>query len=536
MKDYSNNSNLFFGIKCQSNLINHSSTFYICKNSGLICCSKCSLILKISKHNLIELTEKIIPFLRTATYVNDFIKDFNFNIGLCSALTNYIINQKENRFLLNEIESMNISEEGIKLFLDNPKYFEDIYNEIQKNNNNKNNNKEVSIDDLIDLALPLNEDIKENYQNKIKQTFKKQKVNDKIIENKNNNNDINSITSSPIYLSSDKNSSSEVEILNPKDYENEKTPSIKEQNNKDTDLLMAITNDSNLIIYNPYKNITSSIKIIQEFFDFTFYYNIIYFPFEKSKQITINDSLYITGGIFLSNEQKNVYKIKYNNGKIKISKLPDMNFSHSLHNITFFPEKNYLIICGGVTSKNCEFLDISQENTNWENFDKLNELRANATLFTINNRFIYCIGGYDFKNKRYSNGYELYDMEKTKVWKLFQLKDEKFMISTMGVIKYNNYDGKILLLGGFANFNKRNDALKQQMEVNINNDGEFISVIKGKIELTHRCLFYNRQDFIHVGNGIYKNFTKKFNIASYNINNNSFSITNQIINLNTDDF
>ena len=533
MKDYPNNLNPSLDVKCQSNLINHSSTFYICKNSGMICCSKCSLILKISKNHLIELTEKIIPFLRTATYVNNFIKDFNFNIGLCSALTNYIINQKDNSYLLNDIETININEEGVKLFLDNPKYFEDIYKEIKKNNNN--NKKEVSIDELIDLDLPLNEDIKENYQEIINQSIKKQKIDNQIIDNKNSNND-NSITSSPIYLSSDKNSSSEVEIINPKEEENEKNSSLNVQKNKNKDLLMAITYDTNLIIYNPYKNITSSIKITQDFFDFTFYYNITYFPFEKSKQITINNSLYVTGGIFLSNEQKKVYKIKYNNGKIKISKLPDMNFSHSLHNITFFPEKNYLIICGGVTSKNCEFLDISQENTNWENFDKLNELRANATLFTINNRFIYCIGGYDFKNKRYSNGYELYDMEKTKVWKLFQLKDEKFMISTMGVIKYNNYDGKILLLGGFANFNKRNDALKQQMEVNINNDGEFISVIKGKIELTHRCLFYNRQDFIHVGNGIYKNFTKKFNIASYNINNNSFSITNQIINLNTDDF
>ena len=525
MKDHTNNSNLFFGIKCQSNLINHSSTFYICKNSGLICCSKCSLILKISKHNLIELTEQIIPLLRTATYVNDFIKDFNFNIGLCSALTNYIINQKENTFLLNEIESIKITEEGIKLYLDNPKYFEEIYSEIKKEYNNI---KEISIDNFIDLDLPLNEPIKENYQEKINQSFKKQKLN--------NPNDFNSITSSPIYLSSDKNSSSEVEILNPKDYENEKTPSIKEQNNKDTDLLMAITNDSNLIIYNPYKNITSSIKIMQEFFDFTFYYNIIYFPFERSKQITINNSLFITGGIFLSNEQKKVYKIKYNNGKIIISKLSDMNYLHSSHNISFIPEKNYLIICGGATSKNCEFLDISQENTNWENFDKLNELRANATLFTINNRFIYCIGGYDFKNKRYSNGYELYDMQKSKVWKLFQLKDEQFMISTMGVIKYNNYDSKILLLGGFSNFNNRNDALKQQMEININNNGEFISVTKGISKLTHRCLFYNRQDFIYVGNGVYKNFTKKFNIASYNINDNSFSISHQTIYLNTDDF
>ena len=280
MKDHTNNSNLFFGIKCQSNLINHSSTFYICKNSGLICCSKCSLILKISKHNLIELTEQIIPLLRTATYVNDFIKDFNFNIGLCSALTNYIINQKENTFLLNEIESIKITEEGIKLYLDNPKYFEEIYSEIKKEYNNI---KEISIDNFIDLDLPLNEPIKENYQEKINQSFKKQKLN--------NPNDFNSITSSPIYLSSDKNSSSEIEIINPKEDDNEQTSSIKEEKHTNKDLLMAITNDTNLIIYNPHKNITSSIKIMQEFFDFTFYYNIIYFPFERSKQITINKSI-----------------------------------------------------------------------------------------------------------------------------------------------------------------------------------------------------------------------------------------------------
>ena len=110
------------------------------------------------------------------------------------------------------------------------------------------------------------------------------------------------------------------------------------------------------------------------------------------------------------------------------------------------------------------------------------------------------------------------------------------MISTMGVIKYNNNDGKILLLGGFSNYNKKNDALKEQMEVKINNNGEFISVTKRINKLTHRCLFYNRQDFIHVGNGVYTNFTKKFNIASYNINDNSFIISNQTIYLNNDDF
>ena len=142
MKDYPNNSNPFLDVKCQSNLINHSSTFYICKNSGMICCSKCSLILKISKNHLIELTEKIIPFLRTATYVNNFIKDFNFNIGLCSALTNYIINQKDNSYLLNDIETININEELYKLVNNGA-----VINKIFKNNIAclKYNNKIIAI-------------------------------------------------------------------------------------------------------------------------------------------------------------------------------------------------------------------------------------------------------------------------------------------------------------------------------------------------------------------------------------------------------
>ena len=155
-------------------------------------------------------------------------------------------------------------------------------------------------------------------------------------------------------------------------------------------------------------------------------------------------------------------------------------------------------------------------------------------MFSINNRFIYCVGGFDFINKVYCCGYELYDLEKSNKWELLQLKEEKFMISTMGVIKYDNNEGKIFLLGGFSNIEKKNDALKNEIEIVINDKGQFLSANKKEVKLPHRCLFYNSQDFIPVGNNILINFTHKLNLASFNLEDNSFNISTPLLYINYD--
>ena len=523
----SKNLTKFYDIKCQSNLTSHSSSFFTCKTSGLIYCSKCAIFLKIPKYNLIQITTDLIPFLRTSTYVKHFILIHNYNIGLCSGLKIFIKTQKNLNDLFNEIKNTIITEEGILFYLENPQFFEELYKEINKEEIN-----EESYEEIIDGLLPLNENTKkikleENKNLKKPKQEKTQKIGHKI---KNEN----IISMTPINLSSDKNSSSEVEISN--------IINLKDDDSTDKNLFININksipqknimilkkenNKSNLLIYNPLNNTISLINISQKDLD-------INLPFEKSKQISYNNTLYITGGVYLSNEQKKVYKITYKNRNYKIKELSEMLITHSSHNITFIPDKNYLIVCGGSTSKNCEYLDVSLDNNNWKSLNILNQLRGNATMFSINNRFIYCVGGFDFINKVYCCGYELYDLEKSNKWEFLQLKEEKFMISTMGVIKYDNNEGKIFLLGGFSNIEKKNDALRDKIEIVINDKGEFLSANKKEVKLPHRCLFYNSQDFIPVGNNILINFTHKLNLASFNLEDNSFNIFTPLLYINYD--
>ena len=393
---------------------------------------------------------------------------------------NSILNQPKNKEkeiknekqILNELKDKEKEIQNENSILDQPKNKEkEIINENSISNESKDKEKEEQIKvkekskEILNQNKILNQ-IQENHNSKINDKNKNEK-NQKKLED---------------YIDKKKNIAQENELSN-----------SKKQNENNIIFSFIYKNEDNhnfIFLFNIEKKEITIYQVYQQ-------NNNIKFPFIRSKGININNSYYITGGYEKPNEQSNIcFKLTYKDDKVTIKEDSKMNLKRASHNLIYIPSKNRIIVSSGENIKESEYLDLNNNNRKWVKFSKLNEYRANASMFCINERFIYCVGGYNFYNDCVSQGYEVLDLnDKNLFWKFYYISD-LLNICLMGVVNID--DKNIILVGGLDN---NNDYLDNVYHIILDdNKNKISSVNERRNIIDHKIMFYNSQNFISINN------------------------------------
>ena len=170
-----------------------------------------------------------------------------------------------------------------------------------------------------------------------------------------------------------------------------------------------------------------------------------------------NNNLYISGG---ENEEDGVTDfIKINLEEIKQNELPydklsPLNIKRYWHSMIFIPEK-YIFIIGGSGVKETEIYDIM---TNEIKIDgKLNYERCEPSLILVNNKYLYCICGFELNNNFVNTIEKCNLFKKERIWEIvnYQIKSKEqnttvrsLIVSFFGVSYINN---DIILIGDKEN-------------------------------------------------------------------------------------
>ena len=192
------------------------------------------------------------------------------------------------------------------------------------------------------------------------------------------------------------------------------------------------------------------------------------------KYLNLGNSVLITGGLVDNIISNACYILKYQYNSIVIDEFPPMKSKRRSHNGIFIPEKELILVCGGWSNSTCETLILS--NRKWNNIANLNRVRVNASLAFINEKFVYCISGFDNVNNKYLNSCEYLDLSSPKLtWGLieFQTHGIDYKMTLPGVIQLDS--NKVLLCGGYEE-SRTLDTKTYLFEVNNN---------ENKISLNH---------------------------------------------------
>ena len=236
-----------------------------------------------------------------------------------------------------------------------------------------------------------------------------------------------------------------------------------------------------------------------------------------------NNSIIITGGIIDANITNTVYKlrvIKESNTKydIELTQLQSLHNSRQNHNMIFIPKYNSLLVCCGQSLNSTESLDLSLPEKEWMMLPYTNNPRANATMFLINNTYVYLVGGFSHTDESYIEGYERLNLGKlSEGWVQFDVAN--LAISTMGVLSLD--DNVVLLLGGYKG---GKTYLDEGMIVTVDRESNTISKVERKAEMIKRgIIFYSSQQFIK-SNGYLVNFDFKGNVVIFHRDIFKFSL------------
>ena len=434
------------------------------------------------------------------TYFNNFKDNWNISIRKIEKyfeeemknLDIYIIqshkvNNGSNERLLNNKNNLNHNREDFLQYKPNKKQKIEEKKEIDKKLSNESN-------EILTLMHELNSIPKNN----ISKSISNNNNEIIIIDNKNNSIDNNN------NIITENNTN---EILN-------------NNNNNSTRYIFSInTIDDSLgkiIIYDSIKNITTIYQITDEYFKTEKYKT---FPFLYSKGVNANNNFYLTGGLNENTNQKLSFKISFNEelNRPEIESFPSLNCQRINHNILYLESKNMIIVCSGKNSLTCEGIYLNNPK-NWFLMPNLTNIRMNGTFFSIKDKFIYLIGGYNTRNESYVNGYEILNIEENKNWEFYNCEID-FKISTMGVLNFN--DSKIYFIGGHTGGQSYSRKL---IEVNIeNNEIKFVNEKKNALE--KGIILYHSQVFCNIGKK-YFGFDIHGNLIEYDIESQKFSITN----------
>lgn len=253
---------------------------------------------------------------------------------------------------------------------------------------------------------------------------------------------------------------------------------------------------NDVIVFNPVTHSCTSIPLSKD--QFVNCYSP-HFPFRNCKFTNIgNNSLILTGGFVETTMTNKVFRLSVDHElKVEITLLKPLRISRQGHNILYLPKKNFIVVCGGQSLNSSEYIDLSKPESEWISMPNMKKIRANATMFVVNDTYVYCVGGYNHSEEKYQSGYEMINCNKmSDGWK--EVMVEELAISTMGVIMmdYN----KVLLLGGFKG-GKR--YLNEGLLLTINDKTKEIEHIDKKEGIMKRgAIFYCSQQFFNCEDSI----------------------------------
>ena len=173
-----------------------------------------------------------------------------------------------------------------------------------------------------------------------------------------------------------------------------------------------------------------------------------------------NNYLYISGGEDdKNNNQGQDFFIKINLEKIKsdeliYSNLVSLKNKRYWHSMIFIPEK-YIYIIGGPGTKEIELYDI--ENNSFISFELLNYERCEPSLILVDNKYLYCICGFQLNNDFIDTIEKCNLSKRERKWEIvnYQIKvgenimaDRSLIVSFFGVSYLKN---NIILIGDKEN-------------------------------------------------------------------------------------
>ena len=267
---------------------------------------------------------------------------------------------------------------------------------------------------------------------------------------------------------------------------------------------------NNLLVYQPNSKKVQSIEIKYEHFKNDCYSK--YFPYKHSKYTNIGkNSIIVSGGFAGNTETQKVFKISLNSFNLQpeITALKSMKVNRQNHNNIYIPSKNYLFVCSGQNNTTSEYLDLALPTNQWIEIPKMNQSRANATMAVINERYVFCFGGYNHQTEAYAKGAEKIDLSAmNNGWKEINLISD-IALSTMGVLTFTK--NQILLVGGFKGGKK---YLSDGILLTFGNDDYLKSSEKKENILKKGVIFFSSQQFFKCGDRLV-NFDFKNNLYSY---------------------
>jgi len=289
--------------------------------------------------------------------------------------------------------------------------------------------------------------------------------------------------------------------------------------------------NNEVIVYNTLKNELKTMKIEENSFDFDdkAFSKSSVFPYENSKYVNIGNGVLVTGGNFQRSSSDNCFCINVitdDNGleRVKISKYQNMISKRERHNILYLEDHKQVVVCSGFYLKNCEFTDLFGDKK-WRKLPDLEESRGNATMFYLNNRYIYLLGGFKVNEStgEYLNSLEYMDFEKKDKWnflKIETLTQQNLRISAMGCISINQ--DKMLLVGGYDG----TSYLRSGFEVQFN-QGIVSSFERRENLLPRGSIFFSNPMFIKITEKIYFNFELQAKGIEYDKDKNEFNFLSQ---------
>lgn len=255
--------------------------------------------------------------------------------------------------------------------------------------------------------------------------------------------------------------------------------------------------------------------------------------FDNCKHVNTGSGIFVTGGSENSNPSNKCFEVKIKSiNEVLIYSTSIMNYARERHNIIYISKAEMIVVCSGLNNKNTEILKMKNKNWDfWEKSHQMNKSRANATLACFNDRYICCIGGYEYIKKDaniaqsggvYLNSCEILDLDGLKLGWIYSELQNDFKLCASGVI--NKSENKILLCGGYDGKTYKNEVSECVIEKNNN------GIFKLKIQQQNNSTLPLPTLFLH--NYFCRNENKffifdiYFNIILYDCTKNSFKKIN----------
>ena len=158
---------------------------------------------------------------------------------------------------------------------------------------------------------------------------------------------------------------------------------------------------------------------------------------------------------------------------IDMFELTQMPNKRAFHSHIYYDKKLYLIGgCSNTKTSTTSCIIYNWENKQWELMANLNQERANSSLCIVNNYFLYCFRGYNFKTGQCLDSIEWINIDSNyknhmltsddsynnhNQWNLFYPKDPGFVwISGCGSSCIKLKDDSVFIIGGCQNIIKDN--------------------------------------------------------------------------------